>query len=389
MASRIAVRASLFAIVSMVFAAGCMAAEGTGSTTDLGTGRSGPDDPAADRVIRALSVTNLTADQPGVAPNVASSLVNAWGIVPFDRMFWTADNGTGKVSIIDGKGQPVTGKPASGAIDLGAGITGVAVTSVGGDDVAFPIHAAQACKPAVLIFASETGKLFGVNPELSITGGFVVVDRSSVGAIYKGVAVIQGPGGLMVLAADFHNARIDVFDANFQLVTNVSFEVTPALPDGFAPFNVMAFGDTVFVTFAKQDADAEDEVPGPGLGFVAAFDTSGKMLGLAKGPALNAPWGMALACNFGPFPNSLLVGNFGDGHITAIETPSTASTPSTLKVHGQLKDRSGAPIAIDGLWGLSFGIAVDKARPDGLYFTAGPAEEAHGLFGVISPAPAP
>jgi uncharacterized protein (TIGR03118 family) len=389
MASRIAVRASLFAIASMAFAAGCMAAEGTGSSTDLGTGRSGPDDPAADRVTRALSVTNLTADQPGVAPNVAPSLVNAWGIVPFDRMFWTADNGTGKVSILDGKGQPVTGKPASGAIDLGAGITGVAATGVAGDDVAFPIHAAEACKPAVLIFASETGKLMGVNPELSITGGFVVVDRSSVGAIYKGVAVIQGAGGPMILAADFHNARIDVFDAKFQLVTNMSFEVTPALPDGFAPFNVMAFGDTVFVAFAKQDADAEDEVAGPGLGFVAAFDTSGKMLGLATGRELNAPWGMALACNFGPFPNLLLVGNFGDGRITAIETPSTASTLPTLGVRGQLTDRSGTPLAIDGLWGLSFGVAGDRARPDGLYFTAGPDEEAHGLFGVISAAPMP
>jgi len=386
MASRIA-RASLF--VSLGFAAGCMAAEGTGSSSDLGTGRSGPDDPDAGRMGRALSVTNLTADQPGVAPNVAPSLVNAWGITPFDGMFWTADNGTGKVSILDGKGLPATGKPASGAIDLGAGITGVAVTGVAADDAAFPIHTDQTCAPAVLIFASETGKLLGVNPDLSITGGFVVVDRSSAGAIYKGVAVIQRPTGPLVLAADFHNARIDVFDANFQLVTNVSFEVTPSLPDGFAPFNVMAFDGSVFVTYAKQDADAEDDVPGAGLGFVAAFDTSGKLLGLAKGPALNAPWGMALACNFGPFPNTLLVGNFGDGHITAIEMPRTASTPSTLKVRGQLQDRSGAPLAIDGLWGLSFGGAVDKARPVGLYFTAGPGDETHGLFGVIAPGRAP
>ena len=386
MAFPISARASLFAVVSLGLAAGCMTGGDAASRADLGTS-SDPNDPA--RVTRALAVTNLTADQPGVAPNVAPSLINAWGMVSFDRTFWIADNGTGKVSILDGKGLPVTGKPASGAIDLGVGITGVAATGAAAGDVAFPIHTADTCGPAALIFASETGQLIGVNPELSITGGFVVVDRSSAGAIYKGVAVIQGGSGPAILAADFHNARIDVFDANFALVTNLSFDNPASLPAGFAPFNVMAFGETVFVTYAKQDADQEDDVPGPGLGLVAAFDLTGKLLGTATGRSLNAPWGMALACDFSPFPNSLLVGNFGDGHITAIETPGAAASLPTLKVLGQLRDRTGAPLAIDGLWGLSFGVPGDKARPDGLYFAAGPDDEAHGLFGVMTPAPSP
>ena len=386
MALRIATHASLFAIASMAFAAGCMTGDGTQSRTDLGTGSSGSDNPDASRVIRTVSVTNLTADQPGVAPNVALSMVNAWGVAPFDGMFWIADNATGKVSIFDGNGVPATGTLASGAIDLGVGITGIAVTGVAAGAAAFPIHVAQTSAPAQLIFASETGKLFGVNPDLSTTGGFVVVDRSSVGAIYKGVAVVQCSSGPLILAADFHNARIDVFDANFGLVTDLSFESRWPMPAGFAPFNVMTFDNTVYVTYAKQDANREDDVPGPGLGFVAAFDVSGKPLGTARGAAFNAPWGMALASD-GPFPNALLVGNFGDGHITAIERAAPAIDTSAMKVRGQLVDGSGVPIAIDGLWGLSFGAAVTNASRDGLFFAAGPDDEAHGVFGVITPAP--
>jgi len=310
-------------------------------------------------------------------------MINAWGITQFDGMFWIADNGTGKVSIVDGKGVPATGKVASGAIDLGVGITGVVATDVAADDASsFSIHTSDACAPARLIFASETGQLLGVNPELSTTGGFVVVDRSNCDAIYKGVAIVQGASGPLILAADFHNTRIDVFNANFELVTDISFGGAQFLPEGFAPFNVMTFDNTVYVTYAKQDADMEDDVPGPGLGFVVAFNASGEPLGVAKGPLLNAPWGMELARGFGPFPDALLVGNFGDGHVTAIDR-------STMMVLGQLTDDSGAPIAIDGLWGLSFGAAVTKALPDGLYFAAGPQDETHGLFGVITSVSSP
>lgn len=366
-------RASLLAVASMFLAAGCVAGDNTGGTPTPGGGSG------------AVAVTFLTSDQPGVAPNLAPSLINAWGLAPFNEEFWIADAGTGKVSILDGKGVPSTGRVPSGAIDLGEGITGVAVTGVAAlDTTSFLIHTREACAPAQLIFASETGKLIGVNPDLSTTRGFVVVDQSSVDANYKGVAVVQRTTGPRILAADFHNARIDVFDAKFGLVTDISFDIAQMLPTGFAPFNVMTFDNTVYVAYAEQDEDKEDEVAGPGLGFVAAFDTSGTFLGLAKGPALDAPWGMALARNFRPFPNSLLVGNFGDGHVTAIELAPT-NNPFTLKVLGQLKDRRGEPIAIDGLWGLSFGAGVAKAFPDGLYFAAGPDDETHGLFGVIRP----
>ena len=58
---------------------------------------------------------------------------------------------------------------------------------------------------------------------------------------------------------------------------------------------------------------------GHGRGVVDAFATNGMFLGrVATHGALNAPWGLAWApADFGRFSNDLLVGNFGDGRITA------------------------------------------------------------------------
>jgi uncharacterized protein (TIGR03118 family) len=127
-----------------------------------------------------------------------------------------------------------------------------------------------------------------------------------------------------------------------------------------------------------QDADAEDEVAGAGLGFVNVFDTSGRFLHrVAARGALNAPWGLALVPQgFGAFSGDLLVGNFGDGRISAYD-------PATGNFLGQLANEDGAPIAIDGLWALRFGNGV-TGSPTDLLFTAGIGDEAHGLFGCIA-----
>ena len=78
----------------------------------------------------------------------------------------------------------------------------------------------------------------------------------------------------------------------------------------------------------------------------------------------------------------LLVGNFGDGRITIYD-------PNTHLSHGQVLDASNNPLAIDGLWAISPGNGLDAGNSNLLYFTAGPNEESHGLFGVLTPVPEP
>ena len=50
---------------------------------------------------------------------------------------------------------------------------------------------------------------------------------------------------------------------------------------------------------------------------------------------------------------------------------------------GQIMDMNGKPIDIDGLWALAPGNNGNAGSKDLLYFTAGPDEETHGLFGVL------
>jgi len=90
---------------------------------------------------------------------------------------------------------------------------------------------------------------------------------------------------------------------------------------------------------------------------------------------------MALApASFGKFSNRLLVGNFGDGMINAYDL-------ATGRWVGRLKGPDRRPIHIDGLWGIAFGNGLANQPIDTLFFTAGPADEQHGLYGRLDVAP--
>jgi uncharacterized protein (TIGR03118 family) len=234
--------------------------------------------------------------------------------------------------------------------------------------------------PARFIFDSEAGLVTawtpGVPPAPPSTQA--QVGASVPGAIYKGLAIASTPAGTFLYAADFHHARIDVFDQGFNLVHLAGGFADPQVPQGFAPFNVQELGGVLYVAYARQDADAEDEVAGQGLGFVDVYSTSGRLLRhLIRRGQLNAPWALAPS-GFGRFSGALLVGNFGNGRINAYD-------PRTGEFLGRLRREDGRPIEIEGLWALRFGNGV-TGDPTTLLFTAGIDDEAHGLFGAIEPA---
>jgi uncharacterized protein (TIGR03118 family) len=86
---------------------------------------------------------------------------------------------------------------------------------------------------------------------------------------------------------------------------------------------------------------------------------------------------LALApMGFGKFGNHLLVGNFGDGRINAFDLGGSFAA--------QLIDPEGNPLTVNGLWALEFGTgAANNGGRNKLFFTAGIADESHGLFGYI------
>ena len=326
-------------------------------------------------------VKKLVSDQAGVAAHQDANLVNAWGIAfnPFGFV-WVSDAETGKSTLYDGAGVPqslvVTIPPAAGGT-IGSP-TGIVFNGAN----TFLVSSA-ANSFARFIFSTEDGVIAGWAPTVNPTNAILVRDNSATGAQYKGLALSAGGSGQLLYATDFHNGKIDVWDSNFNPVTlPAGAFVDSKIPAGFAPFGIQAINGNLYVTYAKQDADRHDDVAGKGLGYVDIFDPIGNLIDrfVAKGP-LNAPWGLALApAGFGEFSGALLVGNFGDGRINAFD-------PMTGKHLGALKDEKGKTIEIEGLWGLAFGNGFNGQPVNTLFFTAGPDDEEHGLYGRIDPIP--
>jgi uncharacterized protein (TIGR03118 family) len=318
-----------------------------------------------------FTVNPLVSDQPGVAPVTDPDLVNAWGLTSSATSpWWVSDNGTDKSTLYRGS----DGAKQALVVSVPGGPTGTVFNPTSG----FVLPTGG---KALFLFDGEDGIIRGWNGAQGTTA-IVVKDRSDVDAIYKGLAIANTDNGPRLYAADFHNARIDVLDSTFGLVPDSGFE-DPSLPKGFAPFNVQVIGDRVLVAYAKQDADAEDEIAGQGLGRVDVYDLEGNLLGGIDGHGqLNAPWGLAVApASFGSFAGDLLVGNFGDGQINAFHEVS----PGQFVQVGELRGSDNRPLAIDGLWALQVSQGGNNGTAGQLFFTAGPDEETHGLFGTIAP----
>jgi uncharacterized protein (TIGR03118 family) len=326
-------------------------------------------------------LTRLVSDKP-IAEHRDPNLVNAWGLVSGPETPWWVANNASETSTLydcDGNPQPlvvkVLGAPTGTVFNGGSGF----VVSHKGES-----------GPSLFLFAGETGTIRGWNPNVPApapsTTAFKVVDMSDQGAIFKGLAIASTAAGDRLYATDFHNGRVDVFDENFDSVHVAGAFRDPNLPAGYGPFGIQAIGNEIFVTYAKQDADAEDDVAGAGFGYVDHYSKRGVLLGrVASGGPLNAPWGLAWAPDsFGGFAGGdLLIGNFGDGKINVYDRESDGD----FELDGAIDRRNGNDMAIDGLWAIRFGNGNAAGSKDTLFFTAGPNDERHGLFGSIEFAP--
>ncbi|GAA1960606.1 TIGR03118 family protein [Nocardioides panacihumi] len=315
---------------------------------------------------------NLVSDQPGVAALTDPNLVNPWGLSHGPNTpIWVSDNGADVSTLYrtDTPGSPVTQVPLVVSIPGGAP-TGQVFNGTS----AFTVPGTS--KPALFIFAGEDGDLSAWNQAVAPVTSAVPVGHTR-DSVYKGLALVDTDAGPHLLAANFHRNRIDVFNGSFDRVRSRHAFRDPNLPAGYAPFNVAAVGDRVFVTYALQDADAGDDVAGPGHGFIDVYSTQGRFLHrFASRGALNSPWGMTIAPpSFGQFAGDLLVGNFGDGRIHAFD-------PRSGRFQGTLRATSGRPLTIDGLWALVVGDPV-AGGTDAVWFSAGPDGEQHGLLGLL------
>ena len=320
---------------------------------------------------------------------VDPNLTNAWGLAAgASSPIWVSDNNSGNASVYSGG---INGGSVS--LDLtvpvpGGNPTGQVFNTTGD----FPTGGPTGSPANFIVDSDSIGSHQSPGEIAAWDGGaaFVVEDSPTGGAggttpahaVFKGLALDPLASGTELLAADVANARIDAFNKDFAPVPTSTKFRDPAIPAGYAPFNVQALRGHIYVTYGKQNKAKTNVVAGSGLGYVDEYSYAGALvdhlISGGSGSPLDEPWGMALAPKgFGSFAGMLLVGNLGNGWINAFN-------PKTGAYAGALDDSSGTPLVIPGLWGLRVGDSAfggDRA----LIFSAGPDGYSDGLIGVLTP----
>jgi uncharacterized protein (TIGR03118 family) len=320
-----------------------------------------------------FTVHALVGDASGSAPATDATLVNGWGLSAGPTTpWWVSDNGTNASTLYNG-----SGVKSALTVAVPGAPTG---TVFNGSATDFVVSQNGKSGAARFLFSTEGGTILGWSPTVNGATAIPGVDNSAAGAVYKGLTTT----GDKLYATDFHNGRVDVFDASFKPVTAAFTD--PKLPKGYAPFGIQALGTSIFVTYAKQDAAGKDDVAGNGFGYVDQYTTGGQFVarvasGGRKNAPPNAPWGLALApSSFGVFSGDLLIGNFGNGRVSAYQDRGGGK----WLFKGQLRRGDQTIVTVDGLWAIAFGNGSAAGPATTLYFAAGPGGEAHGLFGSIT-----
>ena len=352
-----------------------------------------------------FSQSNLVSDdQPGHlnAQIQDANLINPWGVAfgpnnPFgpNTPFWVNNNHTGTATVynVDPMTDATTARSLIVTIAPPQAVSGVTTASPTGivfntDSSGFMLNGA----PAAFIMDTEDGTISAWNGGTMTTlevdysadpahgdGSLPPQDQTEgIGAVYKGLAIgTQANGTTLLYATNFRHGTVDVFNDQWQQVNSLT---DGALPAGYAPFNAQVLDGKLFVTYAVQDPFKHDDVAGAGNGFVDEFSLDGRLLGrVASNGPLNSPWGLAIGpSNFGKFAGDLLVGNFGDGTISAFNLHDHD------KFMGKLLGIDGKPVSIGDLWSLTPGNGGSAGSTGEIYFTAGVQSESQGLFGSLS-----
>jgi uncharacterized protein (TIGR03118 family) len=327
--------------------------------------------------------TNIISDGATVPALVTDpTLINPWG-VSVGPAIWIDKAGSGSVAIDTAAGAiavpslPSVTIPAASSMSAHGSPSGTVYNS---NSAIFDIPGSTS---ALFLFGTLDGTIAAWN--VSSGTQAVTVVNNSAKASYTDIALNTNASGTFLLAANFKQGSVDVFDSTFATHSLAGNFTDATLPTGYSPFGIHSIGGNIYVAYAQVSATTFESV-GAGLGYVDEFDNNGNFMARVAGQGvLNAPWGMALApSGFGSFGGDLLIGNFGDGVINAFD-------PNTFALVGSLNTSAGTPIANPGLWEIFFGQNSGQITtlgdPNTLYFAAGINGEKGGLFGSVAIAP--
>jgi uncharacterized protein (TIGR03118 family) len=322
-----------------------------------------------------VTVVNQVANIAGNGLITDPDLKNPWGLAlgPSGGALWVANNNSNNATLYTGglSGAAVTKSTLTVAIPGGKPV-GQAFS--GGTD--FVVTGSGGSGPARFIFSSDQGDITAWNPTADRTNAILMAHVN--GAVYRGLTFLATANGNFLLANDFRNNRIDIFDSSFHRVTPAAGQfVDRNIPSGFAPFNVQAIGSSVYVAYARQGSSGGSDA-GSDAGYVDAFTNFGMNVSrIVSGTGARTPWGLAVApSNWGAIAGDLLVGSFHDGFIYVYQG---------TRFVGQLATSSGSAVRIQRLWALTPGNPQNGGTGT-LWFSAGPEDGQNGIVGELTPA---
>lgn len=234
-----------------------------------------------------FQVIKLISDQPGVATTTDPMLVNSWAWRPRPAAPVGGQQRHRHSTVYDPSSFSKLGLTVYIPSASGSGwgpVTGTVFN--GGAASTFNVTENGKTGKSVFIFDSEDGLITGWAPSVDFNNAVIAVNDSSQGAVFKGLTLVPIQHTQYLMAADFANNRVDIFNTSFQQVGSFTDH---SLPDGYAPFNVQTLNGMVYVAFAKH-GDGLDEAHGHGLGYVDIYNNHGQFVRrLVAGGALNAP----------------------------------------------------------------------------------------------------
>ena len=317
---------------------------------------------------------NLASDITGLAANLDTHLKNPWGMsFGPTTPFWVSNQGSSDATLYNGAGVPQPVTPTPLVVTTPPGPTGQVFNFT-------PSFLLPTGGKALFMFASLSGAISAWNGAQGTTA--ITEFLSTNGAVYTGLAIGNAFGDRLY-AANFAGGAIDMIDGSFGLISSNAF-ADPNLPAGYSPYNIQAIGNLLYVEYAKANPATGRAGHTPNTGIVDVFDMNGIFVKrLVTDTNLNSPWGVTQApAGFGSFAGAILVGNFGDGTISAFD-------PTTGTFLGQISGQNGGPIVNSGLWALNFRAAGSGFDPNTLFLNAGINNEADGLFAEIQVVPEP
>lgn len=302
----------------------------------------------APRLVATWAINTLVSNIiNGHGSNFDNSLSDPWGIQIWNNQIWVVNNGSDTLSSYDMYGHPMMRDVRLRSyIANSSHPSGLAINT----DAGFMVRSSQGSRPAIFLTATEHGQVKAFNPEDNSRTVRTEINNLISGYLssYKGIAVAHG----YMYLADFFGSRIQVYNADYQLMTNFPFvdgDVSDPIPSDYGPYNIVAIGPYIYVLYTRKDPEVPyHEIGGRGVGFISVFTPQGGYVGrFTSRGELNEPWGMIPApCDCGLPAGSFLVGNRGDGRVLVFD--------GNGRYVGPLCGQDGTALKITGLRGLAY-----------------------------------